>query len=149
MTQMGGTGIWCRIYPQGACNYIKLYLLGFIYQDSKPNNIPSAWCKLQRANVIIASWQNKLYWLLLDFFLSRDIKSHDFFFFLFSPLPICLQMRNLILLMCVHMHIFTCVSNPFKISELLFFAGKVCPWIQACRCGSAGSVLWRPLSCCP
>lgn len=29
-------------------------------------------------------------------------------------------MRNLILLMCVHMHIFTCVSNPFKISELLF-----------------------------
>lgn len=22
MTQMGGTGIWCRICPQGACNYI-------------------------------------------------------------------------------------------------------------------------------
>jgi len=22
MTQLGGTGIRCRIYPQGACNYI-------------------------------------------------------------------------------------------------------------------------------
>lgn len=22
ITQMGGSGIWCRIHPQGACNYI-------------------------------------------------------------------------------------------------------------------------------
>lgn len=35
------------------------------------------------------------------------------------PLPIQLRMRNLILLMCVHMRSFTCGSNPFQVSELL------------------------------
>lgn len=57
-------------------------------------------------------------------------------------------MRSLILLMRVHMRSFSGVSNPLKQSALLF-GGKVSAWIRVCRCGSAGSVLWRPLSCCP
>lgn len=50
--------------------------------------------------------------------------------------------------MGVHMRSFTAVSNPFKLGELLFGA-KVSTGIRVCRCGCAGSVLWRPLSCCP
>lgn len=121
MTQMGGTGIWCRICPQGACNYI---------------NAPNKYHFIRTANQITflqpdVNCKGQMLSQPLDrtgciesydiFFWSRDIKLYNFFFF---P-PLSIYEREISSSWCVWTHKLHLCEQSF-LNKQAAFLGERC-----------------------